>query len=150
MSKPTILAYEFVKSVPKNLEEWTLYVSMDYATVAHKCCCGCGREVVTPLSPTDWKLIYDGESISLTPSIGNWSYQCRSHYWIDKSTVRWADQWSREEIEAGRTHDRHAKQRHYSAARRGPGDARVVCVGLPTDDKSRKGIWSWLSGLWSR
>src|SRR5712692_8520000 len=27
--------------------------SMAYATVAHKCCCGYGKEVVTPLTPTD-------------------------------------------------------------------------------------------------
>ena len=88
MRQPTILACEFVKSIPNELEEETLYVSMEYATVAHKCFCGCGREVVTPLSSTDWKLTYDGESISLSPSIGNWRFECRSHYWIEKSTIR--------------------------------------------------------------
>ena len=59
MKQPTVLAFEFVQAIPEKLEDGTLYVSMDYATVVHKCCCGCGREVVTPLSPTDWKLTFD-------------------------------------------------------------------------------------------
>jgi hypothetical protein len=47
-----------------------------------KCACGCGKEVVTPLSATDWKLIFDGKTVSLDPSIGNWGFPCRSHYWV--------------------------------------------------------------------
>jgi len=145
MKQPVVLAHEFVKVIPNELEERTLYVSMDYATVAHKCCCGCGREVVTPLSPTDWKLIYDGESISLSPSVGNWSFECRSHYWIEKSTVRWAGQWSKEQIEVGRAHDWRAKERHYAGAGRATQGAERHARG-----KSRKGFWSRLSRLWSR
>ena len=80
MKQPTVLDTEFVMSIPDSLAERTLYVSMEYATVTHKCCCGCGLEVVTPLSPTDWKLTFDGVSVSLDPSIGNWSFPCRSHY----------------------------------------------------------------------
>ena len=90
MKRSGAISHEFVKTIPEDLEELTLYVSMDYATVVHMCCCGCGQEVVTPLSPTDWTLIYDGVSISLSPSIGNWGFECRSHYWISKSKVRWA------------------------------------------------------------
>jgi hypothetical protein len=48
-----------------------------------KCCCGCGHEVVTPFSPTDWKLTFDCVSVSLYPSIGNWSPPCRAHYFIE-------------------------------------------------------------------
>lgn len=76
------MKHEFVKSVPKNPEKGVIYVSIDYATVIHQCCCGCGREVVTPLSPTDWQLSFDGQTVSLDPSIGNWSFPCQSHYWI--------------------------------------------------------------------
>jgi hypothetical protein len=111
MRQSIVLACEFVTSIPKRLEDRTLYVSMDYATVAHKCCCGCGLEVVTPLSPTDWKLTYDGVSVSLHPSIGNWSFPCKSHYWIDKSKIRWAERWTQEQINAGRALDRCAKKK---------------------------------------
>lgn len=139
-----VLANEFVRTIPNELEEWTLYVSMDYATVAHKCCCGCGQEVVTPLSPTDWKLTYDGETVSLSPSIGNWSFECMSHYWIEKSTVRWGGRWSKERIEAGRICDRRAKGRQFVDASLASQKARSR-----TRDKSAKGFWSWLSRMWS-
>ena len=113
MKQQTTLAHEFVEYMPDELKDGTLYVSMPFATVAHKCCCGCGKEVVTPLSPTDWKLIFDGESVTLDPSIGNWSFPCKSHYWIRGGKVRWAGGWSQEEIDAGRANDRLAKDRYF-------------------------------------
>jgi Family of unknown function (DUF6527) len=60
MMRTAFLRPEFVRAIPKKLSEGTLYVSMEFATAAHSCACGCGREVVTPLSPTDWKITYDG------------------------------------------------------------------------------------------
>ena len=87
MKPEMLLTHEFVEFIPDELKEGIVYVSVMFATVAHKCCCGCGREVVTPLSPTDWKLIYDGQSVSLEPSIGNWSFACQSHYWIRGNRV---------------------------------------------------------------
>ncbi len=113
MKRPIALTHEFVTVIPDEVEERTLYVSMDYATAVHKCCCGCGREVVTPLTPTDWTLIYDGVSISLDPSVGSWGLDCRSHYWIDKSTVRWAQNWSSSEVNAARSRDRRLKAIYY-------------------------------------
>ncbi|MET8893193.1 DUF6527 family protein [Streptomyces albogriseolus] len=71
--------------------------------MVHLCCCGCGNKVVTPLSPTNWSLTFDGDSISLSPSIGNWSYPCRSHYWIRANTAQWAERWTPRQIEAART-----------------------------------------------
>ena len=70
------------------IEEGKIYVSIAYATAVHKCACGCGKEVVTPLSPTDWKLIFDGKTVSLDPSIGNWGFPCRSHYWVRNNRAR--------------------------------------------------------------
>src|SRR5262245_54069897 len=96
------LSHIFVKSVPDALEEVVVYVSVEHATVIHKCCCGCGEEIVTPLSPTDWQLTFDGKTVSLYPSIGNWNYACRSHYWIKRNTVQWAEDWSQEKIESAR------------------------------------------------
>ncbi len=48
---------------------------------------------------------YDGETVSLDPSVGNWEYECMSHYWIDRGRIRWAPAWTREEIENGRLTD---------------------------------------------
>jgi hypothetical protein len=50
------LTPRFVEAIPDKLEAAVLYVSMAYATAIHQCACGCGREVATPFSPTDWKL----------------------------------------------------------------------------------------------
>ena len=91
--------HRFVEFLPDRLEPGVLYVCMQYATASHTCCCGCGRDVVTPISPKDWKLVYDGRSISLMPSIGNWSYPCRSHYWIKCNEVVWeADGFGAEDL----------------------------------------------------
>jgi hypothetical protein len=88
------IQHKFVEFIPEALEEGILYISLEYATALHKCACGCGREVVTPLSPKDWKMIFDGKSVSLYPSIGNWQFPCRSHYWIENSQVVDANKWA--------------------------------------------------------
>jgi len=98
----TQLRHEFIEEAPDQLEEGVLYVSMAYATTLHLCCCGCGNEVVLPLRPTAWRLSYDGKTISLSPSVGNWSFPCRSHYWIQNSRIHWAGAWTDEQVEAGR------------------------------------------------
>lgn len=54
MKREQALAHEFVDYIPKKLEDGVVvYVSLTYATAVHRSCCGCGSEVVTPLSPTD-------------------------------------------------------------------------------------------------
>jgi hypothetical protein len=141
--KVSVLSPEFVTNIPADKKDGVLYVSMPYAMAMHRCCCGCGSVVVTPLSPTDWRLAFDGESISLDPSIGNWSFPCRSHYWISKNRVRWAPAWSQKEIEAGRADDSRAKSRHFE---------RLALEGsgaVPEVAKQRRqdGLWKWLSGL---
>lgn len=113
MKRLTTLAHEFVEVIPDKLEQGKLHISIQFATVAHLCCCGCGMDVVTPLSPTDWSLIFDGETISLDPSIGNWGFPCQSHYWIKRSTVVWAPRWTRREVRAGRARDRAAKEKYF-------------------------------------
>lgn len=101
---------EFVTFVPQELEPGVVYVSMEYATVLHLCCCGCGNQVVTPLAPARWRLTFDGESISLSPSIGNWSFPCQSHYWITRNQVRWDRVFSDAEIASVRARDQRALQ----------------------------------------
>lgn len=72
-----------------------------------------GRKVVTPLTPTDWKLIFDGETVSLSPSIGNWSFEFRPHYWILRNHVKWARRWIEAEVDEARTLDRNLKRAYY-------------------------------------
>lgn len=96
------LDHRFVEHIPERLEPGILYVSMEYATSAHSCCCGCGEEVVAPFTPTDWKMSFDGETVSLCPSIGNWTLKCRSHYVIDRGKVIEASPWNNEQVEAER------------------------------------------------
>jgi len=109
----TSVATHFVQTVPDKLQDGVLYVSMEYATVVHKCLCGCGKEVATPISPTDWCLTFDGETVSLDPSIGNWSFPCRSHYWIRNNRVVWSGDMPQKLIDAGRARDRQAKAAYY-------------------------------------
>jgi hypothetical protein len=139
MARQAQVTPEFIELVPSELKEGVVYVSMVYASVIHKCCCGCGEKVVTPLGPTDWKLTFDGESISLHPSIGNWSLRCQSHYWIQENQVRWAPRMSRQEIEAGRAADRLERARYYGTQRT---DAVVAPSEVP-----RTGFWSKVRGL---
>jgi hypothetical protein len=90
--------FEFVEFVPREMEEGTLYISTEYATAVHRCCCGCGAKVTTPLAPAEWRLIFDGKTVSLEPSIGNWSFPCQSHYWIRRNRVAWSGPMTKEEI----------------------------------------------------
>jgi hypothetical protein len=115
MRVPVVLRHAFVESAPEKLEDGIIYVSIRYRSAMHKCCCGCGNEVVTPLGPTNWKVIFDGVSVSLDPSIGNWSLPCRSHYWIEGNKAYWADAWSDEQINVGRARDRVAKERYFES-----------------------------------
>lgn len=114
------LQHRFIDVIPDNLEPGVLYVSMEYATATHSCCCGCGEEVVTPFSPTDWRMEFDGETISLSPSVGSWTLPCRSHYVIKRGKVIEAGPWSEERIEAERQRDRKAKAQHYGTVQAAP------------------------------
>jgi hypothetical protein len=109
-------SHRFVKAFPDQLENGILYVSMEFGTAAHLCFCGCGSEVYTRFSPRDWSMTFNGDTVSLKPSIGNWSFACQSHYVLSGGRVHWADKWSRERIELGRLLDRERKERHYRAA----------------------------------
>jgi hypothetical protein len=151
--KRSTFAAQFVELVPKQLDEGTLYVSMAYATATHRCFCGCGMKVVTPLSPTDWQLGFDGETVTLKPSIGNWSYPCRSHYVLSANRVLWAGPMSAAQIHATRQADRLAK-RHYYAAGAAPAAAReaiqsATAVSRATSAPERR-LWQRMLDWWSQ
>ena len=127
MSRRLRVQHQFVEFIPQELEFGTIYVSTEYATCSHLCLCGCGTKVVTPLAPTEWRLTFDGETISLSPSIGNWSFDCQSHYWIKRSRVDWAAAWSKEKVRANRVRDQELKREYFNETEgdqeqeRGPG-----------------------------
>lgn len=144
----TTITPRFVDFVPEQLETGVLYVSEKYSTAVHKCCCGCGQEVVTPLSPANWQLRMQGSTVTLTPSIGNWTLKCRSHYFISRNRVEWANPFSERQIRQVRERDRRDRQRYANA--RAPGH---ISEGTPprivADTTSFLGrIWRALKSLW--
>ena len=108
------IQFKFVEFIPSELEEGVLYISIEYKTAVHKCVCGCGNKVVTPITPTDWEITYDGKTVSLNPSIGNWNFKCKSHYFITKNKIRFARRWSDWKIEDGRKRDSENKENSYT------------------------------------
>lgn len=106
-----------VSVIPEDPETGVLYVSVEYATTLHLCACGCGQEVVLGISPDDWRFCWDGQTISISPSVGNWSLPCQSHYIIRHNGIQWTRPWSDEKIARGRAAD---------AARKRPAGGSVV------------------------
>ena len=138
------LRHEFVDYIPKKLDDSVLYVSIRFGTVVHRCACGCGEKVVTPLGPGEWKLTYDGRTVSLAPSIGNWSFPCRSHYWIDEGSVRWAHDFSEAEVVLVRQEARARRDGYYQRE-------RAELIGeMPKVDAqrgSKRSIWQIIRAL---
>lgn len=104
-----MLQFKFIEFIPEKIEDGILYISIEYCTAIHKCVCGCGNEVVTPLSPTDWNLTFNGKAVTLHPSIGNWNFECQSHYWIRNNKIEFAGNWTEKEIRLGRENDLECK-----------------------------------------
>lgn len=102
---------QFVEFVPKVLEPGVLYISEKYKTASHLCACGCGEKVVTPLSPIEWQLRKENGLVSLHPSIGNWNYTCRSHYWIRDNRIVWSRGMTHQQIARIQSRDRADKAR---------------------------------------
>ena len=113
---------EFVNEIPRELEPGKLYVCCRYRAVKHLCACGCGVAINTPLHPTAWTLICNGVSVSLWPSIGNWSENCQSHYWIRNSRIQWAPKWSRRRILEERETREFELDRYFAAKAAPPAD----------------------------
>ena len=99
-----------VDDIPEKLEDGILYVSPPCRVALHNCACGCGEEVSTPLVPTEYEKLMDGEEASIWPSIGNHDYPCGSHYEIERGRFVWAGKMSLEQIERGRAYDRLLKR----------------------------------------
>lgn len=147
MKQPRRIRHEFIDLAPKSLEEGVLYVSVEYGSAVHKCFCGCGIKVATPFTPTDWKLTFDGDTVSLWPSVGNWDLPCRSHYVIKRDLVHWAGDMTREEIEGGRDADRRRKAAYYGSRPLDSASATLRETPPPAPAPVQKpSLWSRLFG----
>jgi hypothetical protein len=113
------LRHAYVEFIPETLEPGYLYISRRFNTVSHLCCCGCKSRVVTPLNPSKWQLIDHGKSVSLYPSIGNGSFPCKSHYFINHSNVRWVNEMSTSQIQAAQRRDFEDAYAYSTHARKG-------------------------------
>jgi len=105
MSKLNTIKVSFVDIMPEKLENGIVYISEKFALAIHKCCCGeCGWETVMPFNlpncdsqaknPHAWEIILkktEGaeDIVSFTPSIGNFQYPCKSHYYITDNNIIW-------------------------------------------------------------
>jgi hypothetical protein len=105
--------------MPSELSGGILYIAKRFNTASHLCCCGCGSRVVTPLNAAKWRLIEHRGTVSLRPSIGNWSLPCRSHYWIESNRIRWAADMRPWEVRATQSGDAFAVQRWAAAGQAG-------------------------------
>lgn len=149
MKPEVMLVYEFVEFIPDELKELTLYISVTYCTAVHKCCCGCGREVVTPLSPTGWHLIFDGKTVSLYPSVGSWSLPCQSHYFITNNKVVWAQTWTKKQIERGRAQEAKAKERYYANTQHPMDAAETPSASTLGRPKAKESLWQKINKWFS-
>lgn len=131
-----------VDSIPEKLKAQTLYVTTDGDVAGHLCACGCGREVITPLSPINWSITIGRRGPTLSPSIGNWAFPCRSHYFIRDGATEWARDMSNEAIAQGRRRDKARKQHYYAKLSGGqPPNAVPVLQHVKTSWAERLQAW---------
>lgn len=105
---------KFVDRVPSEIEEGVIYISTSVNTAVHLCPCGCKTEIVTPIDPSEWNFTYDGETISLNPSVGVWGAACKSHYWIKKNHIKWSKTYNYREIEEVRNKESVENRNYYN------------------------------------
>lgn len=60
----------------------------------------------TKLAAGEWSFVVDKDDrISMWPSIGNWSFPCRSHYVIRNGSIHWAADFTPQMVAAARMAD---------------------------------------------
>lgn len=106
---------KYIEAFPTPMEPGIVYVSLPYSTSGHICPCGCGREVVTKLSPARYKIIFDGE-VSLWPSVAATGLPCNSHYFITRGEVDWYTELNPAQKKRAQASDRRAIETHRTPA----------------------------------
>lgn len=140
---------KFVVSFPSVMEDGVLYISEEYETAGHKCCCGCGEKVMTPLNPAKWRLIKSSNgAVSLYPSIGNWKFACQSHYWIRENRVIAAGMMSKQKIEAVKARDKRDSQRYIDQKNQAMKKVEHIKSSAPRQDGLMNMIENKLRSWW--
>lgn len=111
------IQHQFVEFVPEKLEPGTLYISLEYNSASHLCACGCGREVVTIIGPADSSIMFNGRGVSISTSVGNSNFPCKSHYWIRDNRILWESRMTPQLTALSRARDKAAKTREYGNPR---------------------------------
>lgn len=134
MSKLTRIELTSVEFIPRELQYGLLYVSKEFGAAVHLCACGCGSKVSTPLGPTEWSVHQTALGPTLRPSVGNWQLPCMSHYWITSGNIVWAEEWSHDQIVAGRNAEEELRRAYFNEL----GRQRGGVIGR---------TWRWLKAL---
>ena len=126
-----------VHYVPKTLEPGILYVSEEFGAALHLCACGCGNKVSTPIGPTDWTVKETPIGPTLNPSVGNWQFPCKSHYYIRDGQIEWMGAWTPEQVLAGRQAEEKRHQAYFKARARQRGG-------------KLQRLWRWVKNLFDK
>ncbi len=130
---------KYVQHIPDDLDEGVLYISERFRICSHLCACGCKEEVITPLSQAEWRLFRDGGQVSLLPSIGNWNYACRSHYFIERNRITWLYGMTAQKIERVQQKDAVDLHRMLNQGSINPKPSMVMSVAEKTERSHASG-----------
>lgn len=137
----------FVELIPEKLAPGKLYISLEYNTASHLCACGCGFEVVTILGPADSALTKSKRGVSISTSIGNSNFPCKSHYWIEDSQILWESKMTPRLTALSRAKDKAAKARLYGEASSAESlTPHGTAAPTPASPNKRKPWWQRLMG----
>lgn len=149
------IQHHFVEFIPEKLESGTLYISLEYNSASHLCACGCGNEVVTIFGPADSSITYNGRGVTISTSIGNSNFPCKSHYWISDNHILWESRMTPQLTALSRAKDKAVKAKEYDQS--SPDVALSVPASIVQDpppfargsnhEKKSKPWWSSLLGL---
>ncbi|RYD50558.1 MAG: hypothetical protein EOP52_13885 [Sphingobacteriales bacterium] len=99
----------------------------------------------TPLNPKGWNINFDGETVTLSPSVGNWNIPCRSHYIIDRSRVIECGEWSPAQAQHEQIRTQKALAQHFDQQQEV--SATVIPAHPPTQTKLTR-IINFMSNIW--